>query len=126
MKTRAWIAGAVAALALGAFIPSRALACDACHHGKKAAADQAAVQEKKQPEKVQRAQGSVLEPVDQLLADKCTCESAADCTCKKGTCKCPKCGKKSQMRMIAPIKGTRDALRLPQGGTRDASSGVFI
>ena len=107
MMTRAWIAGAVAVLALGAFVPSRALACDA-HKEKKG------------------AQTSVLESVDELLADKCTCESAADCTCKKGTCKCPKCGKKSEMRMIAPIKGTRDALRLPQGERHDATSGLFI
>ena len=144
MKRRIF-AGLVAAAAVGLFVPSQARACDAdkegqpcpCsrHHKAKqtdAAApkgdDKAKADPKKAPapEKA-KMQGSLLDPVDKVLvADKCSCESAADCTCKKGTCKCPKCGKKSELRMIAPIKGTRDALRLPQGGSRDATSGVFI
>lgn len=33
------------------------------------------------------------EPADALHAAKCQCGSAADCTCKKGTCECPKCKK---------------------------------
>jgi hypothetical protein len=30
---------------------------------------------------------------DELHAAKCQCASAADCTCKRGTCECPKCKK---------------------------------
>jgi hypothetical protein len=31
---------------------------------------------------------------DQAIAAKCSCESQADCTCKKGQCECKKCGSK--------------------------------
>ena len=27
-----------------------------------------------------------------VLGARCTCTSRADCTCKRGTCSCPKCG----------------------------------
>lgn len=55
-------------------------------------------------------------------SDKCGCSSAADCTCKKGQCKCPKCGKRSSL--YEPMKGQSGKLELPK--TRDARAGVFI
>ena len=55
----------------------------------------------------------------------CSCGSAADCTCKKGTCKCPKCGSsKKAMRMIESLKPIET--KLPDTARRDATAGVFI
>jgi hypothetical protein len=66
-----------------------------------------------------------------MLADKvglnatCACGSAADCTCKKGTCKCAKCGQhKKWLRMFESFK-PQDA-KLPNTARLDATGGVFI
>jgi hypothetical protein len=66
-----------------------------------------------------------------MLADKlqssatCSCGSAADCTCKKGSCKCPKCGQhKNSVRMFESFK-PQDA-KLPNTARLDATGGVFI
>lgn len=65
-----------------------------------------------------------------MLADKlqpatCSCSSAADCTCKKGSCKCPKCGQhKNGMKMFESFK-PQDA-KLPNTARLDATGGVFI
>ena len=50
------------------------------------------------------AQGALECPGgSEVLAGKCDCSSAADCTCKKGDCKCEKCaGKKSSQRQPLP------------------------
>ncbi len=68
-------------------------------------------------------QGALLGEIDVLVADKCSCQSAADCTCKKGQCKCKACKHK---RMVEPVKGTLDALKLPTEARWEATSGVFI
>jgi hypothetical protein len=71
-------------------------------------------------------QGSLPPNLEQLMADKCSCSSASDCTCKKGTCKCPKCnGAHKQHRMIESLKGA-DPLRIPETAHSDATAGVFI
>jgi hypothetical protein len=61
---------------------------------------------------------------DELHAAKCRCSSAADCTCKKGSCECPKC-KKPRQDVVPALEA--------EGGTQevrkvrlDASAGVFI
>ena len=55
----------------------------------------------------------------------CSCSTAADCTCKKGTCKCPKCGQhKNSVRMFESFK-PQDA-KLPNTARLDATGGVFI
>ncbi|GEM_PF-1743463 len=63
---------------------------------------------------------------DQLqLNATCACGSAADCTCKKGTCKCPKCGQhKNNARMFESFK-PQDT-KLPNTARLDATGGVFI
>jgi len=71
-------------------------------------------------------EGSLLHDLDQLIAAKCSCSSAADCTCKKGTCKCSKCGGKQQTRMFDSLKGEQDLLKVPTDARRDATAGVFI
>ena len=71
-------------------------------------------------------EGSRLMDLDELIAAKCSCGSAADCTCKKGTCKCAKCGGKQQTRMFEALKGEQDVLQVPTDAHRDATAGVFI
>lgn len=64
---------------------------------------------------------------DQLrLNATCSCSSAADCTCKKGTCKCPKCGShnKNSSRMFETLKPMDS--KLPNTARLDATGGVFI
>ena len=63
---------------------------------------------------------------DQLqLTATCACGSAADCTCKKGSCKCPKCGQhRNTVRMFESFK-PQDA-KLPNTARLDATGGVFI
>lgn len=55
----------------------------------------------------------------------CSCGSAADCTCKKGSCKCPKCGHdKKGLRIFEALKPVDS--KLPDTARRDATAGVFI
>ena len=60
---------------------------------------------------------------DELHAAKCQCGSAADCTCKKGTCECPKCKRRQDVVPTLEAEG-----RMPevQQVRLDASAGVFI
>ncbi len=69
---------------------------------------------------------SVLDTLDKAMADKCSCSSQADCTCKKGKCECKKCGGNRRTRMIDSLKGEPSPLELPQNARNDASAGVFI
>jgi hypothetical protein len=46
----------------------------------------------------------------ELHAAKCQCGSAADCTCKKGTCECAKC-KKPRQEPAAPLEAQAPELR---------------
>lgn len=59
------------------------------------------------------------------LTEKCKCGSPAECTCKKGECKCPKCGGK-QGQIIESLRGVPDPLVVPAEARRNASAGVFI
>jgi hypothetical protein len=60
----------------------------------------------------------------ELHAAKCRCGSAADCTCKKGTCECPKC-KKPRQDVVPPLEAEGRAQE-PRKVRLDASAGVFI
>jgi hypothetical protein len=60
------------------------------------------------------AHEALVETGRQLLAAKCSCESKADCTCKKGECKCKKCGGRHEVlealqgqRGTQPVKDAR-------------------
>ncbi|MBX7112748.1 MAG: hypothetical protein K1X64_00340 [Myxococcaceae bacterium] len=59
-------------------------------------------------------------------SEKCGCSGASDCTCKKGQCKCPKCGKHNKARMIETLKGQSSDPTLPNTARLDATAGVFI
>jgi hypothetical protein len=61
---------------------------------------------------------------EELHAAKCQCGSAADCTCKKGTCKCTRC-QKPKRQVVEPLKGQTQAPRLHKA-PHDASAGLFI
>jgi hypothetical protein len=64
-------------------VSAPASACDqscSCGHGAKA-------------EGAAKATAPAVKPApDSPVAEKCSCSSASDCTCKKGQCKCAKCG----------------------------------
>ena len=79
MKRYGWIKVATFSAALSFVAPSLALACE---QHEKAAVKQAA------PAKAEQKAD------DALHADKCDCSGPADCTCKKGKCKCSKCKKR--------------------------------
>ena len=71
-------------------------------------------------------QTSIMDEIDTILAAKCSCSSAGDCTCKKGDCKCSKCGgHKPKIRMIESLRGA-DSTDLPSNARYDATAGVFI
>ena len=67
--------------------------------------------------------GAVVEP-GPLLTAKCQCGSAADCTCKKGTCECARC-KKPKREVVAPLQG-RSRTEAPRKVRYGASAGVFL
>ena len=58
-----------------------------------------------------------------LHAAKCQCGSAADCTCKKGSCECPKCKRRQDVVPTLEAEGRRPQV---QQVRLDASAGVFI
>jgi hypothetical protein len=60
----------------------------------------------------------------ELHAAKCGCGSAADCTCKKGSCECPRCKKRQDV--VPSLEAEGRAAREPRAVRLDASAGVLI
>ncbi len=138
----------IAAAALIAFSSADASACEAgseckCKHeagegkaeGSKKAKKKAAASVDKATEKKEAPaaappepakEGSILREVDEAIAGKCSCASAADCTCKKGECKCPKCKGLKRHPVYESLKGSIDPLKIPQNAREDARAGIFI
>jgi hypothetical protein len=58
-----------------------------------------------------------------VVAEKCKCGNAADCTCKKGQCECKKCGSR-RSRLVDSLRRPAEPRKLP--ARRDASAGAFI
>jgi hypothetical protein len=121
--------GAVAAvvLAVGWLVPMPAEACEpgahacACKHaGSAAAADTGGGAH---AEDQARAHAALVEAGRKLLAAKCSCESKADCTCKKGQCKCKKCGGRHEV--LEALQGQSGGQPL-QDARYDASAGVML
>ena len=57
----------------------------------------------------------------------CSCQNSADCTCAKGQCKCPKCGKGAKAKMFESLKGVTETRELPKTArSEDARGGIFI
>jgi hypothetical protein len=109
-----------AVLAAGGLLlaPESAYACE--KHGQAARAPQAKDSAAKKDVAVQRP----LEELDSLMSAKCQCGSAADCTCKKGTCDCARC-KKPRRQVVDALSDQNDLPKV-QEARYDASAGVFI
>lgn len=129
MSRISWMLAALSA-AFFALVSTPAWACGGegstcqCQHmaQKKAEAKQADAKTTTAEKKDAKTDASAI---DEALAGKCSCSGAADCTCKKGECKCPKCGGKAP-QMFDSLKGTKDALEIPKDARNDATAGVFI
>jgi hypothetical protein len=123
--------GAFAAvvLAVGLIAPLRAAeacepgakACACKHHGSAAAADASGgAHEADQA----RAHAALVEAGRNLLAAKCSCGSKADCTCKKGQCKCAKCrGRHDVLESLQEQGGGGQPV---QDARLDASAGELL
>ncbi len=64
-----------------------------------------------------------LEELDSVMAARCQCGSAADCTCKKGTCECARC--KKPRRVVDALSDQAPPPKV-QDARHDATAGVFI
>jgi hypothetical protein len=69
----------------------------------------------------------MLDESDTVLSAKCKCESAADCTCKKGACDCKKCNKhhRQPAQVMQKLSDSVEPVII-QNARYDASAGVFI
>ncbi len=95
--------------------------------GQESSCEKAAAEQAQAPRDTQAQQQATPEaPAEsqELHAAKCQCGSAADCTCKKGTCKCTKC-QKPKRQVVEPLQGQTQAPRLHKA-RHDASAGLFI
>lgn len=132
----AWIAGGAAACLLLA--PATARACDR-HQTRAATEVQLPVQPETQLETTAsaQAQADAKQPAAkvkpdpkarkkpaQIVAETCSCDGPGSCTCKKGQCKCKKCGGGGKYRMIESLRAQPEQQR--SSTRRDASAGVFI
>ncbi len=94
-------------------------AAEACERHRAPASTEA------RPDAKAEAAQEALQELDTLLAAKCQCGSAADCTCKKGACECAKCQKPKRQVMDA-LRGQKKAAPKLQDARYDASAGIFI
>lgn len=116
-----FLASAVVAAVL--FVGAPAWACK--EHG----AATAKVTESGKKDTAEAKQTNVLAPVDQVLSATCKCDGPSECTCKKGECKCKKCGAKHGVKktlLMEPLNGSQQSPELPQNARYDATGGVFI
>ncbi|MCY1076506.1 metallothionein [Archangium lansingense] len=93
----------LAAVVVGSVLltAGQAGACEG--HRAKAEAVPAPVEPGKQEKAAQAETAPKQDKADELHSAKCRCSSAADCTCKKGSCECAKC-KKPRQDVAAPLK----------------------
>jgi len=108
--TAAWMAAA-GAMALGS---TEAAACERSH----------AATARARPAHA-RSLAELMAQVDGMIAAKCGCENAGDCTCRKGQCACSKC-RKSQADVVEQLQGRQPDLLRIDNARYDASAGVFI
>ncbi|PTL77488.1 metallothionein [Vitiosangium sp. GDMCC 1.1324] len=100
-------------------------ACEG-HHARKAAEAVPAPVEAGGQEQAARTEEAAAKKDGQgeQHAAKCRCGSAADCTCKKGTCECPKC-KKPRQDVVPSLEAENGSQELREVRV-DASAGVVI
>ncbi|MBX5482739.1 MAG: hypothetical protein IRZ16_13000 [Myxococcaceae bacterium] len=76
--------------------------------------------------------GTGAHGVHARLAATCGCGSPADCTCKKGDCKCRNCkhhqgrAVEKETRLLDPLTGQPAQPDLPQNARLEASGGTMI
>lgn len=109
------------------FTAGQAGACEG-HHAQKADAVPAPVEPGKRESAARTepapAEAKKKDAPAEVHAAKCGCGSAADCTCKKGTCECPKCKKRHQD--VVPTLEAEGRAQAPREVRLDASAGAFI
>jgi hypothetical protein len=112
-----------AVLAAGGFVlaPGSAHACDGAGHGHAA---RHAAPKKDGAAKAEVKKEGPLDELDSMMAGRCQCGSAADCTCKKGACECAKC--KRVHRQVVDALTDQAAPAKVQDARYDASAGIFI
>lgn len=112
-----------AVLAAGGFVlaPGSAHACDGAGHGHAARHE---APKKDGATKAEVKKDGPLDELDSLMAGRCQCGSAADCTCKKGSCECSKC--KRVHRQVVDALTDQGAPAKVQDARYDASAGIFI
>ncbi len=115
-----WTVRAVLVAGSVLLAPEAAHACEA--HAKAAAAKKA--EAPKVAPTPAATDKSALEELDAVMAAKCQCGSAADCTCKKGSCECAKC--KKPQRQVVDELSTQGTPAKVQEARYDASAGIFI
>jgi hypothetical protein len=114
-----------AVLAAGGFMlaPGSAHACDVAGHGHSAPH---AAPKKDGAAKAEVKKDGPLDELDSLMAGRCQCGSAADCTCKKGACECSKCKRVHRQVVDALTDQGAPAPAQLQDARYDASAGIFI
>jgi hypothetical protein len=116
----AWIAGGGVALLL--VLPAPARACEA-HQ----AAAQAKVSADAKLDAEVKATTATAKPdakkQPELLAEKCKCDGASTCTCKKGQCQCSKCSK-PRYRVMESLRERPQTREVKV--RRNAAAGTFI
>ncbi|WNG45905.1 metallothionein [Archangium minus] len=98
-------------------------ACEA-HRARKADAVPMPVEPARSEAAPTEATAAKKDGAGELHAAKCRCGSAADCTCKKGTCECPKCKKPRQD--VVPSLEAEGRTQEEHKVRLDALAGVFI
>jgi hypothetical protein len=104
------------------FVAGEAGACEG-HHARADAPSAAVEPGPRQKATSTEAAPAKTDKAGELHAAKCQCGSAADCTCKKGTCECPKCKKRHDV--VQPLEAEGRAPEV-QKARLDASAGIFI
>ena len=84
----------------------------------------AATRELQAPPLDARAHEDLVQAGQKLLAAKCDCESKADCTCKKGQCKCSKC--QGRHDVVEALQQQGGGGQPVQDARTDASAGVLL
>lgn len=72
------------------------------------------------------AHGAKVEADALSVAATCSCHNAGDCTCKKGECKCSKCGASKKASVINTLQAAEPKFELPKNARLEATGGVFI
>ena len=114
----------LAAVVVGGVLLTAAEARACERHRAKADAPPTAVEPGQQEAASTETAPAKADTAGEVHAAKCQCGSAADCTCKKGTCECPRC-KKPKRDVVRPLEAEGRSPEVREERL-DASAGIFI